>query len=111
MKDFNMKNDVLYENLVMAIREKYPERGKLTNMLADLLMIEKEAVYRRLRGDVPFTIFEIAAIANKLISPSIILSVVPEKEQAFSDEDGKFPPSKGGGLQDAGTFSRWLEVS
>ena len=106
MKDFNMKNDVLYENLVMAIREKYPERGKLTNMLADLLMIEKEAVYRRLRGDVPFTIFEIAAIANKLD-----ISLDPEKEQAFSDEDGKFPLSKGGGLQDAGTFSRWLEVS
>ena len=55
-----MKNDLLYENLVAAIKEKIPGRGKLTNQLADLLMLEKEAVYRRLRGDVPFTIFEIA---------------------------------------------------
>lgn len=84
MKDFNMKNDVLYENLVMAIREKYPERGTLTNMLADLLMIEKEAVYRRLRGDVPFTIFEIAAIANKLdISLDHIIGCSLKKSRPF----------------------------
>lgn len=59
-----MKNDLLYKSLVKAIKEKYPERGKLTNKLADLLMLEKEAVYRRLRGDVPFTFFEVAAIAG-----------------------------------------------
>ena len=58
-----MKNDLLYENLVTAIKDKFPGRGVLTNKLADLLMLEKEAVYRRLRGDVPFTIFEIATIA------------------------------------------------
>lgn len=48
-----MKNDLLYENLVTAIKDKFPGRGVLTNKLADLLMLEKEAVYRRLRGDVP----------------------------------------------------------
>ena len=36
-----MKNDLLYENLVAAIKEKLPERGKLTNHLADLLILEK----------------------------------------------------------------------
>lgn len=60
-----MENDLLYENLVKAIKDKFPGRGRLTNVLADLLMLEKEAVYRRLRGDVPFTIFEVAAIADK----------------------------------------------
>lgn len=79
-----MKNDVLYENLVMAIKEKFPERGKLTSMLADLLMIEKEAVYRRLRGDVPFTIFEIAAIASKLdISLDHIVGCSLKKSRPF----------------------------
>lgn len=79
-----MKSDVLYENFVTAIKEKFPERGTLTNMLADLLMIEKEAVYRRLRGDVPFTIFETAAIANKLdISLDHIIGCSLKKSRPF----------------------------
>lgn len=79
-----MKNDLLYKNLVAAIKEKFPERGKLTNHLADLLMLEKEAVYRRLRGDVPFTIFEIATIADKLdISLDHIIGCASGKSRPF----------------------------
>lgn len=79
-----MKNDLLYENLVAAIKEKIPGRGKLTNQLADLLMLEKEAVYRRLRGDVPFTIFEIAIIADKLdISLDHIIGCASGKSRPF----------------------------
>lgn len=79
-----MENDLFYENLVKAIKEKYPGRGKLTNVLADLLMLEKEAVYRRLRGDVPFTIFEVAAIADKFdISLDRILGHSSGKSRPF----------------------------
>ena len=79
-----MKNDQLYENLVTAIKDKFPGRGVLTNKLADLLMLEKEAVYRRLRGDVPFTIFEIATIAAKLdISLDHIIGSSSGKSRPF----------------------------
>lgn len=79
-----MENDLLYEYLVKAIKDKFPGRGRLTNVLADLLMLEKEAVYRRLRGDVPFTIFEVAAIADKFdISLDRILGHSSGKSRPF----------------------------
>ena len=47
-------------------------------------MLEKEAVYRRLRGDVPFTIFEIATIADKLdISLDHIIGCASGKSRPF----------------------------
>ena len=46
------------------------DEGKLAQELADMLMdtlyIGKEAVYRRLRGEVPFTLQESALISRKL---------------------------------------------
>ena len=61
-----MKRDLLYDNILDAIRGKIPNRGILTNTLADLLNLEKEAVYRRLRGEVAFSFSEIAVIASTL---------------------------------------------
>ncbi|WP_163631349.1 hypothetical protein [Paludibacter sp. 221] len=58
--------DLPYENFIEAIKEKIPQRGKLTSLLVDMLCIEKEAVYRRLRNEVPFTFAEIAIIAKEL---------------------------------------------
>lgn len=60
-----MSKDLIYEKLISAIREKIPHKATLTNTLVDLLCIEREAVYRRMRGDVAFSFEEIAAIANK----------------------------------------------
>ena len=37
-----------------------PHKATLTNALVDLLCIEREAVYRRMRGDVAFSFAEIA---------------------------------------------------
>lgn len=39
-------------NLIEAMKEKLPLKGKLADMLMDTLYIGKEAVYRRLRGEV-----------------------------------------------------------
>ncbi|MCD8080934.1 MAG: hypothetical protein LUF04_11185 [Bacteroides sp.] len=61
-----MKNGALYDTFIKAIKDKIPENSKLVNMLMDLLYIEKEAVYRRLRCEVPFTFSEIATISNHL---------------------------------------------
>lgn len=37
-------------NLIEAMKEKLPAKGKLADILMDTLYIGKEAVYRRLRG-------------------------------------------------------------
>lgn len=58
-------NDLNAE-LINAIREKTPLRDKIANTLMDILCIGKEAAYRRLRGEVPFTLAEAAAITRQL---------------------------------------------
>lgn len=52
-------------NLIEAMKEKLPLKGQLADMLMDTLYIGKEAVYRRLRGEVPFTLQESALISKK----------------------------------------------
>lgn len=61
-----MKKGLLHAQFLDALKERMPNRSDLTNLLVDLLCIEKEAVYRRLRGEVAFTFSEIAIIANEL---------------------------------------------
>jgi len=61
-----MKSKILYNGFLDALRKKVPQNAVLANQLAEILTIEKEAVYRRLRGEVPFTFFEIAAISREL---------------------------------------------
>jgi len=58
-----MKKDFLFKNLIESLQDRVPQRGKLADMLTELLGIEKEAVYRRLRGSVPFSFQEVHAIA------------------------------------------------
>ena len=55
-----------YQGFITAMQHKIPHRATLVNTIADLLAIDKDAVYRRLRGDVNFTFIEIASIAIKL---------------------------------------------
>ncbi|MDR1813329.1 MAG: hypothetical protein LBR18_00555 [Tannerella sp.] len=74
-------NDRLAEILKKAV----PERGKLTNLLCEQLEIEKVAIYRRLRNDIPFTFAEVVKIAKWLgISlDSIVGESNPYRSQAF----------------------------
>ena len=51
-KRHEMKQEVLHDNLLKAIREKLPYEENLASVLGNLLCIGKEAIYRRLRGDV-----------------------------------------------------------
>lgn len=52
--------------LIEAIKEKIPANSNLANALMDILFIGREAIYRRLRGEVPFTLAEAAIISGKL---------------------------------------------
>ncbi|MCD8042570.1 MAG: hypothetical protein LUH10_05850 [Tannerellaceae bacterium] len=79
-----MKRELLHANFLGALHEKIPQRSKLTHLLTDILCIEKEAVYRRLRGQVAFSFEEIAAIADRLaISLDGIMGIQSEKTKNF----------------------------
>jgi len=52
-----------YDAFMELLHEKYPKNAQLTQEIMDLLCLEREATYRRLRKDVPFTANEIAKMA------------------------------------------------
>ncbi|WP_065220450.1 MULTISPECIES: helix-turn-helix domain-containing protein [Butyricimonas] len=54
------------EELIKAMKGKLPGGVNLANTLIDMLYLGKEAVYRRLRGEVPFTLAEAATISQKM---------------------------------------------
>ena len=55
-----------YQGFIAALQQKIPQRASLVNTIADLLIIDKDAVYRRLRGEVNFSFLEMATISIKL---------------------------------------------
>lgn len=59
-------NHYYYQEFISAIRKKIPHKSTLVNTITDLLDIDKDAVYRRLRGTVQFSFIEMAIIAKKL---------------------------------------------
>ncbi|MDR2956348.1 MAG: hypothetical protein LBV43_14845 [Prevotella sp.] len=78
-----LDTNVLNKQLQEAIRSKLPKGTNVASVLSDILSIGKEAVYRRLRGDVQFTLDEAALIAKKMgISLDYIINS-PETENLF----------------------------
>ena len=74
----------LYQFLLTEIRRAFPKNSEMVNTLADILRIEKGAVYRRLRQEVPFTFNEIALIAKRLnISLDNMIGIEGEKSIPF----------------------------
>jgi len=61
-----MKREDIHRNLMAALEKKFPERTHLVEKLMGILFMEKGAIYRRLRGDVPFSFYEVVMIADKL---------------------------------------------
>lgn len=61
-----MITETINKALIEAMREKVPEGINLAGLLMNTLYIGKEAVYRRLRSEVPFTLAEAATISRKL---------------------------------------------
>ena len=60
------EDNLFYREFMTHIREKIPHKATLANTVANLLDIEKDAVYRRLRGNVSFSFSEMAIIAKIL---------------------------------------------
>jgi hypothetical protein len=57
-------NNLWYDNFLDSLYERYPHKAQLTEALMDLLTIEREAVYRRLRKNVMFPFHEVVKIAK-----------------------------------------------
>ena len=79
-----MENNKWYDCFLEALYKKYPQKSQLTEALMDLLSIEREAVYRRLRNDVIFPASEIIKIASTWnISLDEILGINSPQIQSF----------------------------
>lgn len=79
-----MKTDIYNKILLEAIRERIPEDVNPANYLMDILYIGKEAVYRRLRGEVQFTLLEAGIISKTLgISLDSIVGTDMQKIKPF----------------------------
>jgi len=74
----------LYNSLLNEIEKVFTKKSIMVNSLSEILRIEKGAVYRRLRQDVPFTFNEIAAIARHLnISLDSLVGIENHKSIMF----------------------------
>jgi len=79
-----MNSDAFQNLLLDAMKEKVPKDITLASILMDILSIGKEAVYRRLRGEVPFTFMETAIISQELgISLDAVVGTGIEKSRPF----------------------------
>jgi len=59
-----MENTVWHHRFIEAIHSKFPKKSQTVDALMDLLQLEREATYRRLRNSVPFSIHEIIKIST-----------------------------------------------
>jgi len=88
--------------LLNAIKQNLPKEVSVLNALMDILNISKEAAYRRLRGDVQFTVDEVILIADTLhlSLDQALMSTTNEqlsfelKPQRFYFEEESFPEYK-----------------
>lgn len=60
-----VKNN-LHENLLNELKLKIPNNAELVNTLSDILSLGKEAIYRRLRSDVQFSLEEASLISYRI---------------------------------------------
>lgn len=60
-----MKYEILFQDLIIQLRNRISQNSKLVTKLVDILSLEKEAVYRRLRQEVPFSFEEMVTISKE----------------------------------------------
>ncbi|GHT62986.1 hypothetical protein AGMMS50239_17900 [Bacteroidia bacterium] len=84
-------NNLWYDNFLDSLCERYPHKARLTEALMDLLAIEREAVYRRLRKDVLFPFHEAVKIAKVWnISIDAIANITTGHSHSFRLETLKY---------------------
>lgn len=61
-KTMNSIND----EIIKALKQKTPEKENTVNLLMDMIPLGREAAYRRLRGEIPFTLDEAVTICQAM---------------------------------------------
>ena len=61
-----MKNETLYNSFLERIAQSIPRKTDVVTILAKMLNLSKDSVYRRLKGEVPFTFYEVIEISARL---------------------------------------------
>jgi len=90
-----MRNKTWTDSFIDTLNEKYPKKAQLTENLMNLLYLEREPVYRRLRQEVIFTIEEIAKISSAWnISLDKITGVQPGQIPFHMQPVNYFHPSE-----------------
>lgn len=92
-----MNSKDLNSKVIDVLKNKLPEGVNMMHFLTDVLPLGKEAVYRRMRGDVMFSFSEIYLIAQKLkisldyfanpASDNSIIFELIQQEYSFVKED------------------------
>jgi len=59
-----MEQNMWYDAFMKIVINKYPKKAYLVQVLMELLSLEREAVYRRLRNEVPFTAQEVVTLSS-----------------------------------------------
>ncbi len=73
-----------FNNAVLStIKKHMPDGEQIVPFLGNLLFLGKEAIYRRLRGDVVFTFDEVATISSKLGFSIDRIAGLKHSERAF----------------------------
>ena len=75
------ESNIFYQEFMSVLQHRIPQKATLVNTITDMLAIDKDAVYRRLRGEVNFTFAEMAIISRNIgISLDTIAGI--ENEQS-----------------------------
>jgi len=95
-----MEFEIWYNSFIKSLLSKYPKKSQLTTVLMDMLNIEREAAYRRLRKEVLFSITEIIKLSSAFNisldsfvignSPKISFQMQPINYLSPSDDELKF---------------------
>lgn len=77
------KEELLQKRFISLLKEKIP--NQLVSTLTDILPLEKEAIYRRLRGEVSFSFYEIVTLSSHLgVSLDYIANIIsPYRSQYY----------------------------
>ncbi|WP_029903751.1 helix-turn-helix domain-containing protein [Prevotella sp. 10(H)] len=76
--------DLITGELIQALKRNTPEKGNTVDLLMNIIPIGKEAAYRRLRGEIPFTLEEAVTICRKMnISMDLLIGTKNDNTYAF----------------------------
>ncbi|MCD7973467.1 MAG: hypothetical protein LUG18_12560 [Candidatus Azobacteroides sp.] len=82
----------LNKQLIKAIKEVLPPNKSLPNLLMEMLYVSKDVVYRRIRGDVSFTLEELSVLSEKLnLSLDNVLGLANKDNAVFDLKTLRLP--------------------